>query len=69
MTFTVDRLIKYLETFPKDLEVSIATKTKDREYLPNQFEYGRLVEMPILDITEYSKDTGVGLLIKVDSDF
>lgn len=32
MKFTVERLIKYLETFPKDSKVCFVTKTEKRKF-------------------------------------
>lgn len=54
MTFTVERLIKYLETFKKDSKVCLITKTKKVEVFPGTFEGGNIKELEINDINEKS---------------
>lgn len=38
MIFTVERLIKFLETFPKDSKICFVTETERKEVFPNVFE-------------------------------
>lgn len=52
MTFTVERLIKYLETFPKDSKVWFVTKIERKEVFPNVFEGGYIKDLEIKDIQE-----------------
>lgn len=52
MKFTVERLIKYLETFPKDSKVWFVTKTERKEVFPNEFEGGYIKDLEIKDIQE-----------------
>ena len=52
MKFTVERLIKYLETFPKDSKVWFVTKTERKEVFPNEFEGGYIKSLEIKDIQE-----------------
>ena len=52
MTFTVERLIKYLETFQKDSKICFVTETERKEVLPNVFEDGYIKSLEIKDIQE-----------------
>ena len=52
MIFTVERLIKFLETFPKDSKICFVTETERKEVLPNQFEGGNIKDLEIKDIQE-----------------
>lgn len=54
MTFTVERLIKFLESFPKDSKVCLITKTEKVEVFPGNFEGGNIKELEINDINEES---------------
>lgn len=62
MTFTVERLIKYLETFPKDSKVWFVTKTERKEVFPNEFEGGYIKDLEIKDIQE--QENSVDIYIK-----
>ena len=52
MIFTVEKLIKFLETFPKDSKICFVTETERKEVLPNVFEGGYIKSLEIKDIQE-----------------
>lgn len=59
MTFTVERLIKYLESFPKDSKVCFKTETEKVEVLPNVFEGGYIKDLEIRDIQEQEENVNI----------
>jgi len=62
MIFTVERLIKFLETFPKDSKICFVTETERKEVLPNVFEGGGYKELILQDVQ--GDDQNTYILIK-----
>lgn len=62
MIFTVERLIKFLETFPKDSKICFVTKTERKEVFPNEFEGGGYKELILQDVQ--CDDQNTYILIK-----
>ena len=59
MTFTVERLIKFLETFQKNSKVCFKTETEKVEVLPNVFEGGYIKDLEIRDIQEQEENVNI----------
>ena len=59
MTFSVERLIKFLETFPKDSKVCFKIETEKVEVFPNVFEGGNIKDLEIRDIQEQEENINI----------